>query len=237
MASYFKGKLFVLTGAASGIGRATAKILAGHGALLSLSDINQVNLEAVKAELQEVAAAAAQGADSSSSSSSSQGPTTTARDPIFTAVLDVRSQEACDNWIRDTLAHFGGGGEHLKIAGAANLAGVSNPPGKTEPVPVRDVADAELDFVWDVNVRGIVNSLRAQLPHLREGRGGRGGGSVVNAGSISGLMGLPGYLPYVSSKHAVIGITRTAAKDEGPRSIRVNSIAPYVLFCPFPHLL
>ncbi|KAG8164143.1 hypothetical protein KVR01_006061 [Diaporthe batatas] len=238
MSTFFEGKLIVVTGAASGIGRATVKILARHGALLSLADVNEDNLKAVKDEVLEIAAArnatAAAGGDSSNSDNK---PAQAPAEPVFTAVVDVRSQESCNRWIRDTLQHFesaggGGGQQQRRIAGAANLAGVSNPPGRTEPVAARDIADPELEFVWDVNVRGVVNSLRAELPHLQEGNGGRGGASVVNAGSISGLMGLPGYLPYVSSKHAVIGITRTAAKEEGPKAIRINAIAPGMIDTP-----
>ncbi|KAK7920440.1 hypothetical protein PG985_008462 [Apiospora marii] len=215
MLSHFQNKLIVITGAASGIGRATAKLLASQGALLSLADQNKDSLAALRAEIANSLAA-----DASSDRGSGS--------PIFTAVVDVRSQDACNNWIHDTLAHF----EGISIAGAANIAGVTNRPGCTEPIPAHKVDDAEMDFVWDVNVRGVVNSLRAQLPHMQQGTNGRGGASIVNAGSISGLMGLPGYLPYVSSKHAVIGMTRTAAKDEGPRGIRVNAIAPGMINTP-----
>lgn len=193
----FQDKLVVISGAASGIGRATAKLLASRGALLSLSDINAAGLQAVKAELDKTAPAG--------------------NNNIITAVVDVRSQEAVDAWIRDAVAHFGG----RKIAAAANLAGVTG-----VPAPGRDASDSDFAFVWDVNVKGVVNCLRAELPHLQEGSAGRGGGAIINASSLSGQVGLPGFLPYVSSKHAVIGITRTVAKEEGVRAIRVNAIAP-----------
>ncbi len=198
----FQDKLVVISGAASGIGRATAKLLASRGALLSLSDINAAGLEAVRAEISDLTPAAS----------------------ITTAVVDVRSQDAVDAWIRDAVAHFGG----RKIAAAANLAGVTG-----SPTAGRDVSDAEFGFVWDVNVRGILNCLRAELPHLEEDSGGRGGGAIVNASSLSGQVGLPGFLPYVASKHAVIGIIRTVAKEEGGRGIRVNAIAPWVISLPY----
>jgi NAD(P)-dependent dehydrogenase (short-subunit alcohol dehydrogenase family) len=191
----FRDKLVVISGAASGIGRATAKLLASRGALLSLSDINAAGLEVIKGELDKIAPAGS----------------------IATSVVDVRSQDSVDAWIRDAVSHFGG----RKIAAAANLAGVTG-----VPTPGRDVSDSEFSFVWDVNIKGIVNCLRAELPHLQEGSAGRGGGAIVNASSLSGQVGLPGFLPYVSSKHAVIGITRTVAKEEGLRAIRVNAIAP-----------
>ncbi|KAI1387731.1 putative short chain dehydrogenase/ reductase [Hypoxylon trugodes] len=211
--SSFEGKLIIINGAASGIGRATAKLLASHGALLSLSDVSAEGLQSLRSELQETIVPKKGNAE--------------VADPIFTASFDVRSQEACHEWIANTVAHFGG----RKIDGAANLAGVVTLP-KAGPCDGRDSNDAEIDFILGVNVKGIINCLRAELPYMREGTAGIGGGSIVNGGSLSGLMGLGGYMPYVSSKHAVIGITRTVAKEEGPRGIRVNAIAPGLINTP-----
>ncbi|KAL2831378.1 hypothetical protein BDW59DRAFT_140125 [Aspergillus cavernicola] len=202
--AFFEDKLVVITGAASGIGRATAKLLASRGALLSLSDINAARLEAVKAELDQIAPAS----------------------NSITAIVDVSSQEQVNTWIRDAVTHF----KDRPITAAANLAGVTGT--SQGPVSGRVVSDSELDFVWDINVRGIINSLRAELPYLQEGKDGRGGGAIVNAASLSGQVGLLGFLPYVSSKHAVIGITRTMAKEEGAKGIRVNAIAPAMIDTP-----
>ncbi|KAI1878291.1 uncharacterized protein JN550_000473 [Neoarthrinium moseri] len=201
MAASFQDKLVVITGAASGIGRETAKILASRGALLSLSDITEDGLHTLKAEI--------------------EGITGNVGTAPFTSVVDVRSQDACRDWITATVSHFGG----RPIDGAANLAGVVTLP-KAAATDSRVASDAEIDFIFDVNVKGTINSLRAELPHMREGSPGVNGSAIVNAGSLSGLMGLGGYMPYVASKHAVIGITRTVAKEEGLRGIRVNAIAP-----------
>jgi NAD(P)-dependent dehydrogenase (short-subunit alcohol dehydrogenase family) len=54
------------------------------------------------------------------------------------------------------------------------------------------------------------------------------GGAIVNASSILGLIGAPNNLAYASSKHAVVGMTRVAAKELGPRKIRCNCFCPYV---------
>ena len=62
--------------------------------------------------------------------------------------------------------------------------------------------------------------MRAQLKNMNNG------GSIVNAASICGLMGFPKNAAYTATKHAVIGMTRTAAKEVGDREIRVNAIAP-----------
>ena len=77
-----------------------------------------------------------------------------------------------------------------------------------------------------VNVKGTLNYLRAELPHMREGSKGRGGRAIINAASITGLVGVEYNGPYVASKYAIVGMTRTAAKEEGTRVIRVNAIAP-----------
>jgi NAD(P)-dependent dehydrogenase (short-subunit alcohol dehydrogenase family) len=57
---------------------------------------------------------------------------------------------------------------------------------------------------------------------------GEAGGSIVNAASVCGLIGLPKMSPYIASKHAVVGLTKVAAKEYGPKKIRVNAIAPSV---------
>jgi len=193
------GKVVVITGAGSGIGRATATLLASHSVLLSLTDVNTTALKAVQDELQRLS------------------PTSS----IFTTVVDVRSQEACSSWIADTVTHIG-----QPIAGAANLARAFGPSIGQERGAIRQITDAEFDFVMAVNVKGTLNCLRAELPHIREGSKGRGGGAIINAASIAGLVGVEHNGPYVASKHTIVGMTRTAAKEEGARAIRVNAIAP-----------
>ena len=193
-----EGKVVVITGAGSGIGRTTASLLASRSVLLSLADVNGTALETIRTELQQYSP-----------------------NPVFTAVVDVRSQEACQSWIVDTVAHFG-----QPIAGAANLAGVVGPSIAQERGAIRHISDSEFDFVMDVNVKGTLNCLRAQLPYMQEGSQGRGGSAIVNAASIAGIVGVEYDGPYVASKHAIVGLTRTAAKEEGTKAIRVNAIAP-----------
>lgn len=71
-----------------------------------------------------------------------------------------------------------------------------------------------------------MNSLRAQIPHVRDGK------AIVNLASIAGLVGGPGSAAYTASKHAVIGLTRSAAKECAPRGIRVNAVAPGLIDTP-----
>jgi NAD(P)-dependent dehydrogenase (short-subunit alcohol dehydrogenase family) len=200
-----ESKVVAITGAASGIGQATAILLAAHGACLSLADVNENALKVTAPKLQ------------------SDYPKCSA----FTAAVDVRSQQDCLMWIEATVAHF-----RKPLADVANLAGVFGRSIGRKPGAIRNITDEEFDWVMEVNVRGTLNCLRAELPHMQVGRSGRGGGSIVNATSVAGICGGPLNGPYVASKHAVVGITRTAAKEEGTRAIRINAIAPGIIATP-----
>ena len=79
---------------------------------------------------------------------------------------------------------------------------------------------ARWDEVFAVNVRGTILALRHAAPKLRDG------GSVIAIGSINSWRGDPNISSYVASKHAVLGIVRSAAMDLGTRNIRVNALAP-----------
>lgn len=188
--SSLKGKVIVLSGAASGIGKATATHLAAHGATLSLADANAPLLQTLVEELK------------------SSRPDIN----IHSQVLDVRSRDDVDKWIKDTVAKFG------TLDGAANLAGVI---GKQQnKAMIQDIDDDDWSFVMDVNIGGVKNALRAQIPHMKDGA------SIVNAASVAGMIGLKQAAAYVASKHAVLGLTKVAAKELGTRHIRVNAISP-----------
>ncbi|KAL8645851.1 MAG: hypothetical protein Q9210_006481 [Variospora velana] len=194
------GNLVVITGAGSGIGRATAILLASHSALLSLADVNATVLKTFQDELQRLFPVSS----------------------ILVAVVDVRSQEACSSWVADT----------APIAGAVNLAGTFGPSIAQERGAIRHITDAEFDTVMAVNVKGALNCLRAELPQMLEGSRGRGSGAIINAASIAGLVSVEHNGSYVASKHAIVGLTRAAAKEEGARAIRVNAIAPGIIATP-----
>lgn len=83
-----------------------------------------------------------------------------------------------------------------------------------------DLADYER--VMAVNVRGVMLGMKHVVPALRE----RGGGSIVNTASVAGLSGSAGFSTYCASKHAVIGLTRSVAIQQGPHNIRVNAVCP-----------
>jgi len=186
------------------MGLATAKLLASRGAIISLADINE---EAVKTSTKSLSGS----------------------DKHMYTVVDVRNSQSVNTWIESTVQTLG------KLDGAVNMAGVI-----TRATPITEETDANWDFNFAVNARGVFFCLRAQLKAMKAG------GSIVSllrdfvsygtlgtctefdiqvsAASVFGQMGSPGVAPYCASKAAVIGLTRTAAKEN--QNIRVNCVAP-----------
>jgi NAD(P)-dependent dehydrogenase (short-subunit alcohol dehydrogenase family) len=97
----------------------------------------------------------------------------------------------------------------------ANNAGVEGPV-----APIPDYPDEAFDRVIAVNVRGVFLGLKHVLPRMTRG------GAIVNTASTAGVIGAAGLVAYIASKHAVVGITRTAALECGGRGIRVNAVCP-----------
>lgn len=191
--SSFKGKVVAVTGAASGIGLATAKSLASLGARISITDVNETDLSSAAAELAGVCGA----------------------ENVYSQVVDVRDRKAVEAWIAATVEKLG------PLDGAANCAGVLGAQGNKATIP--QLEDDEWDFVMGVNAKGILNAMRAQIPALRdEGKGA----SIVNVASVSGLYGLEFHGAYTASKHAVVGLSKSAAREFGRKGVRVNAVCP-----------
>jgi 3-oxoacyl-[acyl-carrier protein] reductase len=88
--------------------------------------------------------------------------------------------------------------------------------------PWHEISEQEWDFVFSVNVKGYFLCSKAIRPQMLD----RGGGSIINISSITFFAGADEFLHYVSSKGAVVGMTRALARECGPEGIRVNSVAP-----------
>jgi len=100
---------------------------------------------------------------------------------------------------------------------AVNNAGISGPSG-----PLENVALGDWNRVLAVNLTGVFLCMKHEISVMLEA----GGGSIVNMSSGAGLIATPGLSAYSASKHAVLGITRTAAVENARRGIRINAICP-----------
>jgi NAD(P)-dependent dehydrogenase (short-subunit alcohol dehydrogenase family) len=116
------------------------------------------------------------------------------------------------DWISNTVSNFG------KLDGAANLAGVTGIDVLMKDVS--EITNRNWESVRGVNLTGLMHCMRAQIPHIKSP------GSIVNAASVSGLVRWAKNGAYCASKHNVIGLSRYAAKELGPKGIRVNCFAP-----------
>lgn len=122
---------------------------------------------------------------------------------------DVRLRAEVDAAFGEAAAWLGG------------LDGLINVAGAERASPAETIGDADWDLMFDVNARGTLNTNQAAFPYLK-GAGGR----ILNFGSAAGVMGLPGCAHYSSAKAAVLGWTRTVAKEWGRHGISVNAAAP-----------
>lgn len=88
--------------------------------------------------------------------------------------------------------------------------------------PITEYDEARFDQVMAVNVKGPFLGLQASIPAIAK----RGGGSIIITSSVAGINGAANVAPYVTSKHAVIGMMKSAAKECAPMNIRVNTVNP-----------
>ena len=121
--------------------------------------------------------------------------------------------EADDNraMIQEATARFGGVDIFLANAGIEGKIG-----------PITECADADFDQVLAVNVKGPFLGVKAAIPAMIE----RGGGSIIISSSISGVRGSANLSPYSTTKHAVIGLMKSVAREVAAHGIRVNTVNP-----------
>jgi NAD(P)-dependent dehydrogenase (short-subunit alcohol dehydrogenase family) len=177
----------LITGASSGIGRATALAFAKDGAQIVVSGRRETEGTALEAELRSLGAEAA-----------------------FIRA-DVRDEEEVRSLVDQTVARFG------RIDAAINAAGTEGQPG-----PVIDQTAESYAATFDTNVLGTLLSMKHELRAMQA----QGRGSIVNISSTYGHEGAAGASVYVASKHAVEGMTKSAALEAASSGVRINAVAP-----------
>ncbi len=136
--------------------------------------------------------------------------------------VDVRDDAAVSAAVEQSTAKLGA------LTVAFNNAGIGLPV-----APLADIALEDFDNVVATNLRGIFSCMRHQVPRMVEA----GGGAIVNAASVAGQVGLAGESAYSATKHGVIGLTKTAAIEYGPASVRINAICPGAIRTPMLDIL
>ncbi|MFO1103660.1 MAG: SDR family NAD(P)-dependent oxidoreductase [Methylocystis sp.] len=189
-----EGKVAVVTGASSGIGRATAIEVARRGAKVIASARRGAEIEALVAEIR------------------GEGFEATA------VVADVNVEQSVIDLIARTISTYG------RIDVAFNNAGTEGAFS-----PFVEQTNETYDSIFNANVRGVFWSMK----HEAKAMLAQGGGTIINNASMGGVIGFANAGLYIASKHAVLGLTKTAAIELFKQGVRVNAINPGIIDTPF----
>ena len=132
----------------------------------------------------------------------------------YMVIGDVRKTEDIDKWIKTAVDKYG------KIDIQANIAGVQ--VGGAGPEEFYDVPDEAWNTTLDINLKGVWLCCKAVVPYMVKQKKGK----IINMGSCLSLVGAVHNIPYIVSKHGVLGLSRALAVDLAPKGINVNCICP-----------